>query len=127
MAGPAIPLREVTDGLVRAGVAHSPSSSRTTNPIRRDATVVTCGDARSSTPFRNSEANGLTAKAPAAGVAVRPGFNRDVYGRRNEVERTINRLKNLRAAVTRSDKRAYVFYVFPGTVTIASIRLWLCT
>ncbi len=71
VAGPAIPLREVTDGPVTAGVARSPSSSRTTNPIRRDATVVTCGDARSSTPFRNPEANGLTAKAAAAGVAVR--------------------------------------------------------
>lgn len=42
--------------------------------------------------------------------------------RRNEVERTINALKNSRAVATRYDKRAYIFH---GTVTVAAIRLWL--
>lgn len=50
------------------------------------------------------------------------GFERDHYRRRNEAERTINRLKNSRAVATRYDKRAYVFH---GTVTAAAIRLWL--
>lgn len=50
------------------------------------------------------------------------GFDRDRYRRRNEVERTINRLKNFRAVATCYDKRAYVFH---GTVTAAAIRLWL--
>ncbi|WP_307671711.1 IS5 family transposase [Streptomyces sp. V2I9] len=50
------------------------------------------------------------------------GFDPDHYRRRNEVERTINRLKNSRAVATRYDKRAYVFH---GTVTAAAIRLWL--
>jgi transposase len=50
------------------------------------------------------------------------GFDKTAYRRRNEVERTINRLKNFRAIATRYDKRAYVFH---GTVTVASIRLWL--
>ncbi|WP_443072706.1 IS5 family transposase [Streptomyces sp. RPT161] len=50
------------------------------------------------------------------------GFDTTLYKRRNEVERTINRLKNFRAVATRYDKRAYVFH---GTVTLAAIRLWL--
>ncbi|GGS35812.1 hypothetical protein Snoj_29280 [Streptomyces nojiriensis] len=52
------------------------------------------------------------------------GSDIEIYRRRNEVERTINRLKIFRAVATRYDKRAYVFH---GTVTVASIRLWLRT
>jgi transposase len=50
------------------------------------------------------------------------GFDKETYKRRNEVERTIHRIKGFRAVATRYDKRAYVFH---GTVTVASIRLWL--
>jgi transposase len=50
------------------------------------------------------------------------GFDKTIYRRRNEGERTILALKNSRAVATRFDKRAYVFH---GTVTLASIRLWL--
>ncbi|SEF56041.1 Transposase [Actinacidiphila yanglinensis] len=50
------------------------------------------------------------------------GFDKERYKRRNEVERTINRLKHFRVVATRYGKRAHVFH---GTVTVASIRLWL--
>lgn len=46
------------------------------------------------------------------------------YKRRSKAERTINRLKNIRAVATRYDKRAYVFHG-TVTVTVAAIRLWL--
>ncbi|MEU1821250.1 IS5 family transposase [Streptomyces abikoensis] len=50
------------------------------------------------------------------------GFDKSVCKRRNEVERLIIKLKTNRAVATRFDKRAYVF---PSTVTVASLRLWL--
>ncbi|MFE9368154.1 IS5 family transposase [Streptomyces sp. NPDC006978] len=50
------------------------------------------------------------------------GFDRALYTRRNEVERTINALKGFRAVATRYDKRAFVFH---GTVAVAAIRLWI--
>jgi transposase len=50
------------------------------------------------------------------------GFDKEIYKRRNEVERTINARKGFRAVATRFDKRAYIFH---GTVTVAAIRLWL--
>jgi transposase len=46
------------------------------------------------------------------------------HATRNEVERTINALKNFRAVATRFDKHAFLFH---GTVTIAAIRFWLRT
>ncbi|MEE4420538.1 IS5 family transposase [Streptomyces bugieae] len=50
------------------------------------------------------------------------GFDKTIYRRRNEVERTNNALKGFRAVATRFDKRAYIFH---GTVTVAALRLWL--
>lgn len=63
----------------------------------------------------NRQARGSKGGRPA-------GFDKTVYKRRNEVERTISALKNSRAVATRFDKRAYVFH---GTVAVAAIRLWL--
>ncbi len=49
------------------------------------------------------------------------GLGSETYKRRNEVERTVNRLKNFRA-VASLRQGAYVFH---GIVTTAAIRLWL--
>ncbi|UKY48132.1 IS5 family transposase [Streptomyces inhibens] len=62
--------------------------------------------------------------AVARAAAPPPGFNREVYRRRNEAERTILTLKGFRAVATRFEKRTYVFH---GTVTVAAIRRWLRT
>jgi len=51
-----------------------------------------------------------------------PGFDRELYRKRNTVERAINKLKQFRAVASRYDKRGYVFL---GTVTAASIKIWL--
>lgn len=53
-----------------------------------------------------------------------PGFDKDRYKKRNTVERAVNRLKNFRAVATRYDKRAYVFL---GTITAATLVIWLRT
>jgi len=45
-------------------------------------------------------------------------------GRRRTVERAINRLKGFRAVATRYEKRAYVYL---GTVTVATLMIWLRT
>lgn len=71
-------------------------------------------------PEKKDQARHRVARGSAGGRP--PGFDRAACKRRNEVERTINKLKTFRAVATRYDKRAYVFH---GTVTVAAIRLWL--
>ncbi len=52
------------------------------------------------------------------------GFNGEHYKKRNTVERAINRLKSFRAVATRYEKRAYIYL---GTVTLATLIIWLRT
>ncbi len=52
----------------------------------------------------------------------RPGFDREVYRRRNVVERRVNRLKQWRGVATRYEKRAVNYRAM---VVIASLVLWL--
>ncbi|GIG79622.1 IS5 family transposase [Planotetraspora kaengkrachanensis] len=52
----------------------------------------------------------------------RPAFDRDVYKRRNVVERCFNQLKQFRALATRYDKTATSY---TAVVTIAAMLLWL--
>ncbi len=51
-----------------------------------------------------------------------PGFDKIHYRDRNTVERAVNKLRAHRAVATRYDKRDYVY---GGTVTVASIWIWL--
>jgi len=50
------------------------------------------------------------------------GFDKAIYKRRDEVERTLNALKGFRAVATRFGKRAYLFQ---GIVTSAALHLRL--
>ncbi|WP_374225221.1 IS5 family transposase [Streptomyces sp. ISL-98] len=52
------------------------------------------------------------------------GFDSERYKKRNTVERAINRLKGFRAVATRYEKRAYIYL---GTVTLATLVIWLRT
>lgn len=49
-------------------------------------------------------------------------FDKARYRARNSVERAINKLKQFRAVATRYDKRAYIYL---GTVTAATLLIWL--
>ncbi len=52
----------------------------------------------------------------------KPTFDKDVYARRNVVERCVNKLKQWRAVATRYDKRAVNYQ---ATVTVAALMVWL--
>ncbi|GGX32983.1 IS5 family transposase [Streptomyces noursei] len=68
---------------------------------------------------KNQQAN---RRRPGSRGGRPAAFDKTIYKRRNEVERTINALKNFRPVATRFDKRAHIFH---GTVIVAAIRLWL--
>ncbi|KWX05880.1 transposase [Carbonactinospora thermoautotrophica] len=53
-----------------------------------------------------------------------PAFDRQIYQRRNVIERCFNRLKQFRAVATRYDKTATSYQ---ATVTLACLLLWLRT
>ena len=44
------------------------------------------------------------------------------YRDRNTVERAVNKLRSCRATAPRYDKRDYIYR---GTITVTSIRIWL--
>jgi transposase len=66
---------------------------------------------------------GIRLTIPRRSTEHRSGpFNREIYRQRNQVERTINRLKQFRRVATRYEKRAGNYLAM---LTIAAIVLWL--
>src|SRR5688500_12789115 len=53
-----------------------------------------------------------------------PNFDASVYGRRNVVERCVNRLKQWRGIATRYEKRALNYR---AVVVIAALMIWLAS
>ena len=53
-----------------------------------------------------------------------PNFDASVYGRRNVVERCVNRLKHWRGIATRYEKRALNYRAM---VVIAALIIWLAS
>ena len=68
---------------------------------------------------KDQRANRL-ARGSAGGRA--PRFDKELYARRNTVERAINKSKQFRAVATHYDKR---LYIFEGTVTAAAVMIRL--
>lgn len=58
----------------------------------------------------------------ASRPGCQPTFDREIYRRRNVVERCINRLKQWRGLATRYDKRATSYRT---VVVIAALMIWL--
>jgi transposase len=102
--------------------AHPPDhlSGDKAYPSRRNRRYLRRRQIKHTNPeLRNQRAN----RQHRGSQGGRPtGFGKSLHKRRNEVERTVNALKESRAVATRYDKRAYVFH---GTITLAAIRLWL--
>ncbi|MDC0773357.1 IS5 family transposase [Streptomyces sp. HD] len=87
---------------------------------RRNRSYLRRRHVRHTIPERKDQRANRQRRGSAGGRPT--GFDKTMYKRRNEVERTINQLKSFRAVATRFDKRAYTFH---GTVTVAAVRLWL--
>jgi transposase len=71
-------------------------------------------------PLKDDQRAAQARKGSAGGRP--PAFDPDRYRDRNTVERAVNKLRAHRAVATRYDKRDYVYR---GTLTVASIIIWL--
>lgn len=87
---------------------------------RRNRSYLRHRHIRHTIPERKDQRANRQRRGSAGGRPT--GFDKTMYKRRNEVERTIKQLKSFRAVATRFDKRAYIFH---GTVTVAAVWLWL--
>lgn len=101
----------IRPGVVIADKAYSHPSTRQALRRRRIGFV---------SPERADQVAHRQAKGSRGGRP--PAFDRDVYKRRNVVERCFNRLKQFRDLATRYAKRAAYFQ---AELTIAAIVLWL--
>jgi transposase len=107
--GPGRPRRRPRRLIADKAYSH-PSTRRA---LRARGIAFTC-------PQRTDQIARRKAKGPAGGRP--PGFDPEIYKRRNVVERCFNRLKQFRGLATRYAKRlAY----YRSEVVIAAIALWL--
>ena len=71
-------------------------------------------------PIKDDQVAARRRKGRAGGRP--PAFNPVRYRDRNTVERAVNKLRETRAVATRYDKRDYIYR---GTITVSTIRIWL--
>ena len=75
---------------------------------------------RAAIPEKRDQQQARAARGSAGGRP--PAFDAEAYKQRNTVERSIGKLKEVRAVAMRTDKREFVFR---GTIDVASIKIWL--
>ncbi|MEU9826331.1 transposase [Micromonospora chersina] len=111
-------------GVERPGPVGLASGQTTSSPTRATAprpSEPTCVDAAAGTPSPNAPTSRPTAAGEAAAAAGPPTLDKQLYKRRNVVERCLNRLKQCRSVATRYDKTATSYQ---ATVTIAALLQW---
>jgi transposase len=75
---------------------------------------------RATIPEPANQVQGRRGRGPKGGRP--PTFDKEIYKKRNTVERTTNRLRGYRAVATRYDKREFMYR---GTIDVATIGIWL--
>ena len=104
-------------------VARGPgqTASWPTRPIRRSNRAYLTGrKIKAAIPIKDDQVAARRRKGRAGGRP--PAFDPFRYRDRNTVERAVNKLRETRAVATRYDKRDYIYR---GTITVSTIRIWL--
>ncbi|MGW6945932.1 hypothetical protein [Streptomyces xanthophaeus] len=122
---------------VHARPGQDPRAVTRTGQAPQEAGQPRCGQGLQHRPVREDlrrrdirhtipeKTDGLTARLRKGSRGGRPpAFDEDRYRKRHTVERLINRLKEQRAGATRCDKCGNVY---PGTVAVAALTIWMRT
>jgi transposase len=87
---------------------------------RKIRDTLRCRGIKATIPEPSNQIAGRISRGSKGGRP--PKFDKEIYKKRNTVERAINRLRGYRAVATRYDKREFVY---KGTIDVASIGIWL--